>query len=53
MGKGKDTSKRDAEILRLVAEGHSERQIASLVGCSRATVWYVKQRAVKPSWATR
>lgn len=40
-----DTTARDAEIRRRVEAGESEREIAKAVGCSRSTVWAVKQRA--------
>lgn len=36
---------RDARILRLHENGHSEREIARQVGCSRSTVWNVIQKA--------
>lgn len=38
---------RDERILRLHAHGHSEREIARLVGVSRTTVWNVIQAAKK------
>lgn len=40
---GIDIERRRREVARLVTEGHSERQIASLLDVSRTTVWTDKQ----------
>jgi hypothetical protein len=41
----KDTSTRDAEVMRRVKVGESEREISVALDIPRSTVWGIKQRA--------
>ena len=41
------TRQQVAKIIKLAAEGLSERKIAKKIGCSRSAVWYHIQKELK------